>query len=146
MMPEASLATANAEARELIGGIYAVESALGEGRDGRRVPGARYAQRATLALKRLQAKQESAALLLFEREYFTLSELAHPRIIEVYDYGVDADGAYYTMELLDGADLREKRKNLGCPKTCALLVRRRFLARDSALAGPACIATSHRAT
>lgn len=44
---------------------------------------------------------------LFEREYHTLVHLSHPRIIEVYDYGVDDTGQYYTMELLDGGDLWE---------------------------------------
>lgn len=42
---------------------------------------------------------------LFEREYHTLVRLKHPRIIEVYDYGVTPEGPYYTMELLDGSDL-----------------------------------------
>jgi len=73
-----------------------------------------------LALKRLRAEDGDTARLWFEREYFTLSELAHPRIIEVCDYGIDAEGAYYTMELLDGADLREK-KNLPVPEICAIL-------------------------
>ncbi|HEY6558526.1 MAG TPA: protein kinase [Polyangiaceae bacterium] len=45
---------------------------------------------------------------MFEREFNTLSSLAHPSIIEVYDYGVDESGPYYTMELLDGGDLRER--------------------------------------
>src|SRR5215813_3241303 len=65
-----------------------------------------------LALKRLMLPKghERTAAELFEREFHTLSELAHPRIIEVYDYGVDAEGAYYTMELLPGQDLRELGK------------------------------------
>ena len=44
---------------------------------------------------------------LFEREYHTLVRLKHPRIIEVYDYGVSDAGPYYTMELLDGRDLQQ---------------------------------------
>ena len=44
----------------------------------------------------------------FEREYHTLRQLAHPSIIEVYDYGLDDEQRpYYTMELLSGQDLRE---------------------------------------
>ena len=43
---------------------------------------------------------------LFEREFHALAQLSHPRVIEVYDYGVDETGPYYTMELLDGGDLR----------------------------------------
>ncbi|HTV20625.1 MAG TPA: serine/threonine-protein kinase, partial [Polyangiaceae bacterium] len=59
-----------------------------------------------LALKRLLPGSSSTAATLFRREYHTLARLRHPRIIEVYDYGVDARGPYYTMELLDGQDLR----------------------------------------
>ena len=44
---------------------------------------------------------------MFEREFHVLSSLSHPGIIQVLDYGVDEAGAYYTMELLDGGDLRE---------------------------------------
>jgi tetratricopeptide (TPR) repeat protein len=119
-MPEASAAAPNPEGEELIGGLYAIEAELGRGGMGAvyRVRDSRTGQR--LALKRLHQKAGSTPALLFEREYFTLAELAHPRIIEVYDYGVDTVGAYYTMELLDGTDLREKR-NLPVPEACALL-------------------------
>jgi hypothetical protein len=44
----------------------------------------------------------------FEREFHALAQLSHPHIIEVYDYGLDAAGPYYTMELLEGGDLRER--------------------------------------
>src|SRR5690349_19126289 len=61
-----------------------------------------------VALKRLHVPAHGAARVgaLFEREYLTLAQLAHPRIVAVYDYGIDAQGPYYTMELLDGGDLR----------------------------------------
>jgi hypothetical protein len=60
------------------------------------------------ALKRLSAKIAADPLVaeLFEREFHILSELAHPSIIEVYDYGIANGRAYYTMELLGGQDLR----------------------------------------
>jgi serine/threonine protein kinase len=59
-----------------------------------------------LALKRLlPAAQKRQAL--FRAEYHLLARLKHPFIIEVYDFGVDRDLPYYTMELLDGYDLRE---------------------------------------
>lgn len=62
-----------------------------------------------LALKRLRSRvrTKDANIALFEREFYTLAQLRHPRIIEVRDYGVDTQGAYYTMELLAGADMRE---------------------------------------
>jgi hypothetical protein len=44
---------------------------------------------------------------LFAREFQALCQLAHPRIVEVYDYGVDRLGPYYTMEILDGGDLQQ---------------------------------------
>jgi Protein kinase domain/AAA ATPase domain len=57
---------------------------------------------------------------LLETEFHTLAQLAHPSIIEVYDYGVDDDGPYYTMELLDGADLHGAGPT-PWRKACALL-------------------------
>ncbi|MEY4577309.1 MAG: hypothetical protein RL701_2012, partial [Pseudomonadota bacterium] len=44
----------------------------------------------------------------FEYEYRTLAQLRHPSVIEVYDYGLTERGPYFTMELLDGGDLRER--------------------------------------
>jgi hypothetical protein len=60
------------------------------------------------ALKRLSATgvKDQAALEAFEREYHVLAGLDHPRIIRVFDYGIDAEGPYYTMELVEGRDLR----------------------------------------
>jgi hypothetical protein len=63
-----------------------------------------------VALKRLvlrgDPKQDRRLQESFEREFYLLSQLAHPRIVEVYDYVADDDGHYYTMELLDGGDLQ----------------------------------------
>jgi serine/threonine protein kinase len=66
------------------------------------------------------ADARSHAGQLFEREFDTLSQLVHPRIIEVYDYHRDQHGPYYTMELLDGGDLRE-RSPLPWREACRLL-------------------------
>jgi hypothetical protein len=68
-----------------------------------------------------------------------LASLDHPRIIHVFDYGVDELGPYYTMELIEGEELRR-----GAPvpyrqaclylrdvATClSLLHARRFIHRD----------------
>ena len=62
-----------------------------------------------VAFKRLVVKREALRAqmtALFEREFHTLAQLAHPGIVEVYDYGIDEHGPYYTMELLSGRDLR----------------------------------------
>jgi hypothetical protein len=92
------------------GGMGAVHRAL-DRRDGREV-----------AFKRLnaQASDDDMALELFEREFHMLSQLAHPRIIEVYDYGIDAEGAYYTMELLAGEDVSTLGK-VAWHRACELL-------------------------
>lgn len=60
------------------------------------------------ALKRVIPEAGGQRLLLeaFEREYQVLRTLDHPRIIRVFDYGIDDVGPYYTMELLDGQDMR----------------------------------------
>ncbi len=62
-----------------------------------------------VALKRLSPTVSNNPRIsaLFEREYHTLARLKHPRIVEVFDYGIDEVGPYYTMELLDGRDLSE---------------------------------------
>ncbi len=77
-----------------------------------------------VALKQLLArdnpeKQEQVARL-FEHEFYTLAQLAHPRVVEAYDFGKDEAGAYYTMELLDGGDLRDLAP-VPWKKACALL-------------------------
>jgi len=63
------------------------------------------------ALKRLflpeRPDRRASAVALFEREFLTLSQLDHPRVVKVFDYGVDEIGPYYTMELIGGADLHK---------------------------------------
>jgi tetratricopeptide (TPR) repeat protein len=77
-----------------------------------------------LALKQLvlagDATRRKEVMALFEREFMTLVQLSHPRVIEVYDYGIENSTPYYTMELLDGGDLRE-RSPLPWREACALL-------------------------
>jgi len=61
------------------------------------------------ALKRMSPDAAGRPLLIeaFEREYRVLASLDHPRIIRVFDYEVDDEGPYYTMELLEGTDMRQ---------------------------------------
>jgi tetratricopeptide (TPR) repeat protein len=105
-------AVSSSAPRTTLGGRYEIIEELGRGgmacvyrandpRGGREV-----------AIKQLTAsadsKRSNEAALLFEREFHTLAQLSHPRVIRVYDYGIDPAGPYYTMELLDGGDLRER--------------------------------------
>jgi hypothetical protein len=78
-----------------------------------------------VALKQLViedgAREQATIAALFEREFHALSQLRHPHVIAVYDYGLGADGSpYYTMELLDGGDLRELAP-LDWQRACSLL-------------------------
>jgi serine/threonine protein kinase len=128
---------------ERIGGRYHVVDRLGRG--GMAVV---YRVRAgghgePLALKQLtlsgDERRDQYTVSQFEREFYTLAQLAHPRIIRVYDYGVDPAGPYYTMDLLDGLDLHD-RAPLGYRLACrhlldvcsslALLHSRRLVHRD----------------
>lgn len=77
-----------------------------------------------VALKQLSTDRHgqhtSDLAVLFQREFHTLAQLSHPRIIEVFDFGVDESGPYYTMELLAGGDLRS-RAPLAWPEACRLI-------------------------
>ena len=108
---------------ETIAGRYDVEDVLGRGGMGTvyRVRDRRTGQ--VLALKRGSATDSRKAqrrALLLEREYHTLAQLAHPRIIAVYEYGLDEGWPYYTMELLQGDDL-DRAGRIDWKAACGLL-------------------------
>src|SRR5262245_48616558 len=78
-----------------------------------------------VALKTLTVDADSAQYAslstLFEREFHTLAQLQHPHVISVYESGIGDDGRpFYTMELLDGGDLRE-RAPLQYREACRLM-------------------------
>ena len=85
---------------------YAVRQVLGHGGMGTVYRVVDEATDTEVALKRLVGRAASSrtAQRLFEREYHTLALLKHPSVIKVYDYGVDDNGPWYTMELLEGQD------------------------------------------
>jgi tRNA A-37 threonylcarbamoyl transferase component Bud32 len=108
----------------LIADRYHIEQALGRG-------GSAAVYRArdaftgrTIALKRLIPDDDDDTMrrraLRLRREFHTLAGLRHPNIVEVYDYGVDGGVPFYTMELLDGADLSDARR-LPFDEACRLL-------------------------
>lgn len=115
----------NAAGPELVGGCYRIEAALGRGGMARvyRVLDERSGQR--LALKQLVAEGDQSAALrsMFEHEYHTLVQLAHPCIVRVFDYGLNALSPYYTMEPLEGADAREANRSqaLSVRQICVVL-------------------------
>jgi hypothetical protein len=95
-------------APEIVAGRYRIEGRIAKGGMGAVYRAFDQAQNRQVALKRLRVEGDPRPRArMFEREFHTLAGLKHPRIIEVYDYGIDEQGAFYTMELLDGRDLRE---------------------------------------
>jgi len=108
----------------LIGGRFRVDALLGRGGMASVYRVTEVGQERPLALKRLtlggSAERREQMIGAFEREFLSLTQLSHPSVIEVYDYGVDDSGPYYTMELLDGDDLRA-RSPLPWREACRLL-------------------------
>ncbi len=100
--------------KQLIGGRYRLDERLGRGGMGSVYRAIDTSEKRTVALKLLdrQKNEDSHARgeLRFRREFATLTSHRHPRIVEVYSFGVDPAGAYYTMELIDGEDLRHVRE------------------------------------
>jgi serine/threonine-protein kinase len=101
-------------------GQYTLEEKLGEGGMGT-VYRARHAMlRRKAAIKLIRAERSaegsrrSNALQRFEREAHVTANLRSPHTIQLYDFGVSAEGAfYYVMELLDGIDLETAVKKYG---------------------------------
>jgi serine/threonine-protein kinase len=122
---------------------YRVERLLGQGGMALVYEASERTSARKVALKRLTTlpdpRKQARNMELFEREYHTLSQLEHPRIVSVLDFGIDERGAYYAMELLEGGDLQELAP-LPWRRACAiardvcsalsLLHSRRFVHRD----------------
>jgi hypothetical protein len=126
-------------ATETLGGRFHLQRRLARGSSGEVFLALDRSTGKRVALKRLLPSTAKASALSFMREFHALSGLQHPRIIEVYDYGVDAGAPYYTMELLEGHDLSELsplpyREACGylrdTASSLALLHARRLLHRD----------------
>jgi serine/threonine protein kinase len=63
-----------------------------------------------VAVKRVRTKAAQNDRQLFEqtwREAMTTACLQHPNIITIFDYGIDEEGAFVIMELIEGETLEE---------------------------------------
>lgn len=100
---------AEAEAA-LVGGRYRLCAVLGRGGMATVYRAEDERTSTTLALKLLSQRSDprrwQRAVARFEREYHALTQLVHPRVVQVFDYGIWEGQPYYTMELVDGGDLR----------------------------------------
>lgn len=90
-------------------GQYILEEKIGEGGMGTVFRARHTLLRRPTAVKVLDAERAgNVSLARFEREVQLTSEISHPNIIAVYDYGRSLDGAfYYAMEYLNGFDLQQ---------------------------------------
>jgi hypothetical protein len=59
-----------------------------------------------LALKRLLRADEES-LLRLKREFRALAGISHPNLVKLFELGQDATSAFFTMEFLEGVDLRQ---------------------------------------
>src|SRR5260221_1567871 len=63
-----------------------------------------------VAVKRVRMQVMQSDRKLVEqtwREAMTTACLQHPNIVTIFDYGIDADGAYVIMELIEGETLED---------------------------------------
>src|SRR5271170_575056 len=63
-----------------------------------------------VAVKRVRMQMEKNDRRLVEqtwREAMTTACLQHPNIVTIFDYGIDAEGAYVVMELIEGETLED---------------------------------------
>jgi tetratricopeptide (TPR) repeat protein len=74
-----------------------------------------------VALKAMRADRNSpAALTRFRREVNIAREAASPRLVRVYDIGIDGDLWYLTMEVVRGESLRDRIRRGPIPITEAI--------------------------
>jgi serine/threonine-protein kinase len=90
-------------------GAYRLEKLIGEGGMANIYLARHDLLKRPCAVKLLKpARATDEMVARFEREVQLVSQLSHPNIVEIYDYGRSADGLfYYAMEYLDGINLAE---------------------------------------
>jgi serine/threonine-protein kinase len=110
--PGISVGPKTARGQSVPAGRYRVLGLLGEGGMGvvervhDLVEDREVAQKRVLVHGNASPDIQAQLIARLQREYYTLAELSHPNIIRVHDFGIDERGPYYTMELLEGGDLR----------------------------------------
>ena len=94
-------------------GRYAIEAPISQGAMGAVYRATNRVNGEPVAVKRLLDTRHAAR---FEIEARLLSQLKHPRVVEVIDHFQDQEGVYYlVMELVQGVDLGETLKQEGNP-------------------------------
>ena len=109
---------------DTVGGRYALDGRLGEGGMGQ-VYRARHLQLGkAFALKIISPAfaLDAAARARFNQEAKLASEISHPNIVSVVDFGEDDSfGAYMVMELVEGEPLLPARSPMSVRRACDIL-------------------------
>lgn len=93
---------------ELLANRYELLGKLGRGALGEVVKVRDTTNDKIVAMKIFKPQAVStSAMKRFEREFASILKMKHPSIVEVHDFGVDQGRPYFTMELLEGTDLRK---------------------------------------
>src|SRR3954454_6264618 len=94
-------------------GRYAIEAPISTGAMGAVYRAENRVSGQAVAVKRLLDTRHAAR---FEIEARLLSQLKHPRVVEVLDHFQDQEGVYYlVMELIAGTDLAQMIEHRGNP-------------------------------
>lgn len=98
-----------------IGGRYLLEKQIGHGGMGVVWAALDTVLQRRVALKLLNTARAagSQARTRFEQEARTIAKINDPRVVQVYDYGLDGDSPFIVMELLEGEDLEERLTRVG---------------------------------
>jgi len=112
-----------ADTRRVVAGRYRIQGEIAKGGMGMVYRAFDESRGVEVALKQLlpDSAQTPRLVALFEREYQTLANLSHPRIIRVYEFGISDVGPYYTMELLAGGEDLQTLSPLGYERACLYL-------------------------
>lgn len=93
----------------ILGGVYRIESLIGEGAMGRVYRAQQTQLRRTVAVKILRSNlvSDTTVVKRFEREALAASRLHHPSCISIYGFGQEDGGdlLWMAMELVQGRDL-----------------------------------------
>jgi eukaryotic-like serine/threonine-protein kinase len=110
--PETASAPApHAAVGQRLDGRYLIEAHIGSGGLGDVYRAWDQQLDRAVAVKRVRmthgAQNERTLLEQTWREAMTTASLQHPNIVTILDYGLDADGAYVVMELVEGETLED---------------------------------------
>lgn len=111
---------ADVDPEDLIGqtlaGRYEVERRIGKGGMGVVYLASQSALNRKVVVKVLarSLSEDTEAITRFEREALGLSQLTHPNIVTIYDFGRDKDLAYIVMEYVDGITLSQHVRRNNC--------------------------------